>query len=102
MSSATTSRPGYSPVLTNLELLTLVGTTCYGAYWQKPMAEHIGLSQRHMVRWCQGQWPVPDLLQDGRHIVVVLKEVLDEHQKKVDLAQQRVIVALPLGGRPGT
>jgi hypothetical protein len=33
---------------------------------------------------------------------VVLKEVLDQHQGKVDLAQRRVIAALPFGGRPGT
>jgi hypothetical protein len=102
MPKTMTAIPVYSPGLTNLQLLTLVGVTCYGDFWQKHMAKHVGLSQRHMVRWCKGQWPVPDLLQDGRHLVVVLKEVLDQHQGKVDLAQRRVIAALPFGGRPGT
>jgi hypothetical protein len=86
----------------NLNLLTLVGETIFGSYWQKPMVESIGMSQRHMVRWCQGQWDVPDVLQDGRHLAVVLNELLDRHQQKVNEVRRRVIAAIPEGGRPGT
>jgi len=82
--------------------MTLVGTTVFGIFWQKPMAQYLGMSQRHMVRWGNGQWPVPDVLLDGRHIAVVLKDLLDKHQMKVNYARARVLAALPEGGRPGT
>jgi len=104
MPSTTTARSAevLPPTLNNLELLTLIGETAFGIFWQKPMAQQIGLSQRHMVRWCKGEWPVPDVLQDGRYLVLVLKDVLERHQTEIDKARQRVNSALPMGGRPGT
>jgi hypothetical protein len=86
----------------NLELLRLVGETVYGPYWQKPMVAYIGMSQRHMVRWSNAEWEVPDLLQDGRYLAVVLKELLELHQEKVNMVMEKVVAALPEGGRPGT
>ena len=80
----------------------MVGTAAHGIFWQKPMAEYMGMSQRHMVRWRNGEWPVPDTLQDGRNLVMVLKNILDDHQKLVDAVRQRVIAALPIRGRAGT
>jgi hypothetical protein len=96
---ATLKPPGSA---TNIELLQLVGETVFGIFWQKPMVAYLGMSQRHMVRWSQGQWPVPDILADGRTLAVVLKDLLEEHQKKVDAVRVRVVAALPAGGRPGT
>lgn len=87
---------------TNLELLQLVGDTVFGGFWQKPMVAYLGMSQRHMVRWCSGEWPVPDVLQDGRSLAVLLKDLLEEHQERVDAVRIRVAAALPEGGRPGT
>lgn len=86
----------------NLELLRLVGETVYGSYWQKPMTSYLGMSQRHMVRWSNGEWIVPDLLQNGRYLAVVLTELLEEHRAKVDVLLQQLDACLPKGGRPGT
>jgi hypothetical protein len=96
---ATIKPPGMA---SNIELLQLVGETVFGGYWQKPMAGYLGMSQRHMVRWCNGEWPVPDVLADGRSLAVVLNNLLEEHQNKVDAVRVRVVAALPAGGRPGT
>jgi hypothetical protein len=85
-----------------LELLRRVGETVYGSYWQKPMTAYLGMSQRHMVRWSNGEWIVPDLLQDGRHLAVVLTDLLEAHQAKVDALRQQLAALLPKGGRPGT
>jgi hypothetical protein len=82
--------------------MQLVGETVFGSFWQKPMVAYLRMSQRHMVRWCNNQWPIPDLLADGRSLAVVLKELLEEHQQKVDAARVRIVAALPAGGRPGT
>jgi hypothetical protein len=96
---AALKRPGSA---SNLELLQLVGDTVFGIFWQKPMVEYLGMSQRHMVRWCNGQWEVPSVLQEGRSLAVVLKDLLEDHQKRVDAVRIRVIAALPDGGRRGT
>ena len=98
-SLATLKPPG---TVSNLELLQLVGEVAFGSYWQKPMTEYLGMSQRHMARWTASLWPVPDTLQDGRSLAVVLKDLLEEHQKRVDAVRLCVIAALPDGGRPGT
>jgi hypothetical protein len=55
-----------------------------------------------MVRWSNGEWIVPDLLQDGRHLAVVLTDLLEAHQAKVDALRQQLAALLPKGGRPGT
>jgi hypothetical protein len=100
MPSVTTLKP--PGTATNLELLKLVGETVYGPFWQKAMVAHLGMSQRHMVRWCQEQWEVPTVLQDGRSLAVVLIDLLEDHQRKLDAVRVRVVAALPAGGRPGT
>lgn len=86
----------------SLELLKLVGETVYGDFWRKPMAAYLGMSQRQMIRWAQGEWIVPDVLADGRYLMVVLMELLDEHITGVARVRQQLVSALPEGGRPGT
>jgi hypothetical protein len=86
----------------NLNLLARVGETVFGGYWQKPMVAYLEMSQRHMVRWCNRQWEVPTVLQDGRHLAVALKDLLEIHQQKVDAVRRQVVSALPEGGCPGT
>ena len=86
----------------NLDLLALVGSTVFGAYWQKSMVSYLNMSQRHMVRWCNREWEVPDVLRDGRTLTVALYALLDMHQEKVDAVRARVIAVLPAGGRQGT
>jgi hypothetical protein len=97
-SVATLKAPGTA---SNLELLQIVGETAFGQYWQKPLAEYIGMSQRQMARWAAGLWPVPDTLPDGRSLTVVLKELLEDHQQSVDAVRLCIVAALPVGGRPG-
>lgn len=86
----------------NFHLLKLVGSTVFGDYWQKPTAAYLGMSQRHMVRWCNRDWNIPDVLQDGRHIAVALKDLLDAHAAGVEQVRTKLLAALPNGGRPGT
>jgi hypothetical protein len=86
----------------NLDLLALVGSTVFGNYWQKQMIEYLNMSQRHMVRWCNREWEVPDVLRDGRTLTVALYDLLEMHQEKVNAVRARVIEALPVGGRQGT
>ncbi len=88
--------------VSNIELLKLVGETVYGQFWQKSMAKYLGMSQRHMIRWCNEQWIVPDVLQDGRHLAVTLMELLDGHITDTQRVRQQLCAALPEGGRPGT
>ena len=91
-----------APGSPNLDLLALVGSTVFGAYWQKSMVSYLNMSQRHMVRWCNREWEVPDVLRDGRTLTVALYALLDTHQEKVDAVRARVIAVLPAGGRQGT
>lgn len=86
----------------NLKLLKLVGETVYGKFWQKPMVAHLGMSQRQMVRWCNRDWEVPDVLADGRHLAVALMELLESYIADVEQVKQQLVEALPEGGRPGT
>jgi hypothetical protein len=86
----------------NLSFLRAVGELVYGSFWQKPMALHIGLSQRHMVRWNNGDWPVPDQLPDGRYLLHVLKDLVETHKMQVDRLMNRLIAIMPDEGRPGT
>lgn len=86
----------------NFTLLKMVGTTVFGGYWQKPMVAYLGMSQRHMVRWSNRELMVPDVLQNGRHLAVALRELLDLHMADVERVRAHVIAALPEGGRPGT
>jgi hypothetical protein len=86
----------------NLALLKLVGETVFGAYWQKSMGVYLGMSQRQLVRWSNGQKEVPDVMQDGRSLVVVLRDLLDLHLAGVHRVIAVVDGAIPPGGRPGT
>lgn len=86
----------------NFALLKLVGETVFGKYWQKPMVAYLNMSQRHMVRWSNRESTVPDVLQDGRHLAVALKELLDMHIANAESVRAQILAVLPEGGRPGT
>lgn len=85
-----------------LALVRAVGEALYGPFWQKLLAKALGVSPRTMIRWNQEEWPVPDVMKDGRAIVVVLSDLLQDHQVKVDAVRVMVTKALPEGGRAGT
>lgn len=78
----------------NLQLLRLVGETTFGSFWQKRMGAHLNVSQRHMVRWANGQWTIPDQLPDGRLLVAVLYELLEDHQETVNSIRRKLVDAL--------
>ena len=50
----------FSNQKTNLELLRTVGQVTYGTFWQKAMAKKLGMSQRQMIRWTNGEWRLRD------------------------------------------
>lgn len=92
----------FSNQKTNLELLRTVGQVTYGTFWQKAMAKKLGMSQRQMIRWTNGEWEVPDVLQSGKLLTTALLEILDEHQKTVNAVRGRLISLSPPSGRTRT
>lgn len=86
---------------TNLEILRAVGSLLYGEYWQKQMAEHLGVAQRTMNRWETGVHGVPDMLPDGSGFVERMLEALEDRKGALDELIKDVEEAMP-DARPGT
>lgn len=76
---------------TNLDLLRRTGEVVFGEYWQTPMATHIKVDKRTINRWKQEEWPVPDVIPDGRPLEQVLQELLHKHEK--DIARLKTMLA---------
>lgn len=85
-----------------LALMRAVGDALFGPYWQKLLAKQLGVAPRTMYRWNQKEWPVPEVMKDGRATVVVLSDLLEERQIKIAKVRDMVTLALPAGGRTGT
>lgn len=86
----------------HLTLLREIGRIAFGEYWRKPMGEALHISERQIIRWNNGDWPVPGTLQDGTYLPARLMDILQKHQKRVDAARAALLAAIPDGGRPGT
>lgn len=86
----------------NLVLLRTTGLLVFGERWKKLMGKKIGVSERQLVRWNQGEWPVPDTLQNGKYLPAALLELVEQHQRDVDALRAALFEVLPEGGRPGT
>lgn len=69
--------------VSNFDILTRIGSTVHGPYWQKPMAEDLAVNRRTINRWIKATSPVPDALPDGMALGEALALVIRRHEKKL-------------------
>jgi hypothetical protein len=66
------------------EQLTGYGRLLYGAEWQTPLAEALGVADRTVRRWVGGDSPIP------AGIPAELLELLEAHRAKLEAAIARL------------
>lgn len=74
----------------NLELVRRVGEAVHGPYWQKPLADDLGVNRRTINRWISRISPVPDTMQDGTPLAESLLAIIETHEKQ--LAAAKILV----------
>lgn len=75
----------------NLEILKRIGEAVHGPYWQKSLAEDLGVNRRTINRWIQGASPVSEVMPDGTPIGVALMKVVERHEKALNSAKVMLI-----------
>lgn len=73
------------------DLLSTVGRSLFGEYWQKPLAEALGVNLRTLQRWAAGSFEPaaesrPGLLADMRKLVIARGRELDRVVAAIDKA----------------
>lgn len=69
--------------ISNLDLLIRVGEAVYGPYWQKSIAEDLGVNRRTINRWLRNVSPVADAMSDGTPLVDALMKAVERQEKRL-------------------
>lgn len=67
----------------NLEKLKRTGELVFGKAWQTPMAGYVHVDKRTINRWKQKQWPVPDIVPDGRTLDQAMQDLVEKHKEDI-------------------
>lgn len=77
--------------LSNIELVKRVGEAVHGPYWQKSLAEDLGVNRRTINRWLQGDTEVSETMPDGTPLVTALLGIVLKHEKRLSTVKDQLV-----------